>query len=174
MRSSCARRESEADPLWRGVIVLADSSQRRGRAVVEVRLTAPARRLSIPLQFSGGGSRGGNKFVALDFRSDARAAIRARFYAHHLAAAVNIHVTGLRERLWKSQHELEFAAHVELFVGHKIQAAITDVAGQRAQFVTPRSPGKDAHRKHHHESPRYATLGSIGHSRSSDGNLIKR
>jgi len=62
---------------------------------------------------------GVQKFVAIDFRGDAHAAILSGLHAHDLAVAADVDVAGARDLFGKSDDKFDDAAKLELGCSRK-------------------------------------------------------
>jgi hypothetical protein len=71
--------------------------------------------------------RSGEKFVTVDARGDAVAAV-VWFYAENATVATDVDVSCKRDLLRQSEHEFDGAAGIGRGFGEEIKAAITDVA----------------------------------------------
>src|SRR4029077_20161325 len=103
------------------------------------------------------------KLVAFDLGRDAHGAVLAGLDADDLTKATDINLAGSGTFLRQSEDEFDRVPNVELGLGNKIQAAITDIASIGAEFFAPRFARKNAHRQTHRETPRFAAVSSIRH-----------
>src|SRR2546423_11715694 len=113
---------------------------------------------------SSGGGRSGQELVAFNFRGHAEVAIRGGgLDAHDLTVAADVHIAGFGNALRQAEDKFDFGADFEGAFGEKIKAAIAHVARVRWQFARVGIARKNAHRKTHGETPRFATVRAIGH-----------
>src|SRR5437016_4274890 len=109
-----------------------------------------------------------DEFITVDLRRDAHAAVIGRFDADNLALAPDFHVTGTSNLFWQSNYKIDHAAKLELRLGEKIEAPITDIAGLRREFQCLGIPRKHPHRQSHVKAASFAAVSSVGHGTPAD------
>ena len=111
-----------------------------------------------------GRSRGGKKFVAVDARSDASAAV-VRLDSDDLREAADMHIAGHGNLSRQGKDKFDGTSRFKIGVDQKIEPAETDVPRLALPFDSAVRPaGPDFQRKRHRKSPRGSAFARICHN----------
>src|ERR1700694_4118542 len=90
--------------------------------------------------------RGGHEFIPRDFRGNARPAVLGGLDTHNLSQATDIYIARLRDLLWKSDHELNFAANLEIGISKEIESAVANIPRVGVHLASLSFPRENPHR----------------------------